>query len=441
MKVFFKTEKYSKNFLLIASLMTLAIWQLSCANLRKPVDNKQGTKKTNAVAAQEIEEQPIITAIASQYLLKDSTSAKVYLEVSIENFDFSKGFVGFKEAFRANWLIQSDYTVRDRLAYEKIEITEANYWQKDQKILIAFDVERPKKLNEVLLLIEFWDINASKKAANDLIIDFTGKRLSSRFDIFESDFSVPKFNRFFCVNDSFEVKSVTGTAKDLFALQYEPSFEPAPSPMSTTAKGYSFGYSPKKVFNIKTNTNIQLPEQGLYLFVEDTTDLTNGFSLLISDERFPKYTRAEKLVQPVVYMSTKQEITAIREAADAKDALDKYFLEVTGGNIPLAKKIIKSYYKRVEEANNLFTNYKEGWKTDKGMVFIILGPPNKVQRNRNREVWVYSQSQNFSEVLFTFYKKPNQFTDNNYELVRYPEYQSYWYPFVEAWRTGNIAAE
>ena len=29
----------------------------------------------------------------------------------------------------------------------------------------------------------------------------------------------------------------------------------------------------------------------------------------------------------------------------------------------------------IEEANKQFSNYKEGWKTDMGMMYILFGPP------------------------------------------------------------------
>ena len=159
---------------------------------------------------------------------------------------------------------------------------------------------------------------------------------------------------------------------------------------------------------------------------------------MLVDERYPRMTRPENLVKPLIYISTSQELKGVNENPNSKQALDKFFLAITSGNQMVSKKIIKNYYHRIEEANRLFTSYKEGWKTDKGMVYTVLGPPNKVQRSRDREVWVYAQNTNFSEILFTFNRKPNQFTENYYELVRYPEYQAYWFPFVEAWRTGNV---
>ncbi len=72
------------------------------------------------------------------------------------------------------------------------------------------------------------------------------------------------------------------------------------------------------------------------------------------------------------------------------------------------------------------------------MVYLILGAPTRIQKNGAREVWLYAQSQNLQEIIFNFYRKPNQFSEENYELVRYPEYGAYWFPFVEAWRTGSI---
>ena len=430
--------KNSYSFILYPLFLFFIGIFAGCVSQKKNMPQKQINEAASQAKATSTPKEPIITAISSQYLLKDSSIVTVFMEVEIENFDSSKGLQGFKDAFRGNWLIQSDYTIRDRLAYNKVEIDENHFEQKGNKIYFSFELNRPKNKNEFLLLTEFWELNTSRKATNDLMIDFSGKRLNTRFGIFATNEKTETFKRFFNSQESFQIKSILEGSKDLYALYYQQSFDAAPSPMSTTAKGYTFGYAPKKVIPFKTGSTLQFAEEGLYLIVEDTTQTDSGFSFLLTDTRFPRLTRPEYLVQPVAYMSTKQEINNITENKDAKQALDRYFLTITNGNMPMAKKIIKSYYNRVEEANRIFTTYKEGWKTDKGMIYIVLGPPNKVQRNRNKEVWVYSQTQNFSEILFTFYKKPNQFTDNNYELVRYPEYQSYWYPYVEAWRTGNI---
>jgi len=57
------------------------------------------------------------------------------------------------------------------------------------------------------------------------------------------------------------------------------------------------------------------------------------------------------------------------------------------------------YFERIKEANRLFTSGKEGWLTDRGRIFILLGPPiNKslypfgdstVPYSRPQEIWHY----------------------------------------------------
>ncbi len=56
---------------------------------------------------------------------------------------------------------------------------------------------------------------------------------------------------------------------------------------------------------------------------------------------------------------------------------------------------MEEYYSRVEYANQHFSHYQQGWKTDMGMVFILFGSPNNVERHpfdidsKPYEVWSY----------------------------------------------------
>ncbi len=56
---------------------------------------------------------------------------------------------------------------------------------------------------------------------------------------------------------------------------------------------------------------------------------------------------------------------------------------------------MEEYYSRVEYANEHFSHYLAGWRTDMGMVFILLGSPNNVERHpfdidsKPYEVWSY----------------------------------------------------
>ena len=56
---------------------------------------------------------------------------------------------------------------------------------------------------------------------------------------------------------------------------------------------------------------------------------------------------------------------------------------------------MEEYYSRVQYSNDHFSHYVEGWRTDMGMVFIVLGSPNNVDRHpfdydsKPYEVWSY----------------------------------------------------
>jgi GWxTD domain-containing protein len=222
-------------------------------------------------------------------------------------------------------------------------------------------------------------------------------------------------------------------------FHYKHDFDPALSPMATSQRQPSKNLYVDTVFNISTNTPIYLKNEGLYYFSRDTSE-AYGIGLIGVDGRFPKMTRPEKLARPLIYMSTSQEMTELLTSKDAKKSLDSYWLNLAQGNQNTAKRTIKSFYKRVDKANQLFTTYKDGWKTDKGMVWIIMGNPQRVVRTREKEIWTYSRTGQFSEINFTFVKRPNQFVEDHYELQRYAEFQSIWYPTVEQWRNGDIRA-
>lgn len=436
------TKKLWKNglnkafsYAILASFSFSVLW--GCVSQKKIKEFQQ--KNQNQAAVQEVKLKPQVVAIKSRFLLKDSTSAKVFLEIDVVNLNSSTNMLEeMKNNFRFSWVLQPDYGIRERLSYGRIEFEEKNSSAQAGKVQLFFEVQKPKNYSKALLLAEIFEIETTKKLTNDLTIDFSGTRLSDRFGLYSGDTNIPLYRGYVSKEENIQINSLIPTDKSIFLVRYEHEFDAAQSPMATVPRPAPKSLKIGEVLSVKTNSPLKLEKEGLYLAVEDTTTNKNGFSFMVVDNRFPRYTLPEKLVKPLIYMSTSLETKTINESSDAKQALDKYFLTITGGNQVLAKKIIKTYYHRIEEANRLFTSYKEGWKTDKGMVYIILGPPNKVQRSRDREVWMYSQSTNFSEIIFTFNRKPNQFTDNYYELVRYPEYQAYWYPFIEAWRTGNV---
>ena len=383
--------------------------------------------------------KPVVSSINGKYNFIDSTNAKVFLLIELANLPEGITMAKLNETFKVVWSIVPEYGTKEKLKSGKLEFSEQYFKKVDNYYRLTFDVPKIKSAESAVLILDFIDIEAATKYTYDMPLDFASKKADTRFLIYNTDSEdFPRFIPYIFAGTEFNVKSILPSTEKLFLKRYKNVSLPALSPMSSSRRDAYSEFEPLETIEIKAGEKIVLPNAGMYVLTQSPDNHQDGYGFLVVDERFPRDTHPETLKEVLVYMSTPKEIDEIKKTADAKEALDMYFLGVSKGNQALAKQLIKTYYKRIAESNKLFSTYKEGWKTDKGMVFVIMGPPSRVQRNRQREVWLYAQSTNNSEIIFTFYRKSNAFSDQNFELVRYPEYSSFWYPFVEAWRTGNV---
>ena len=156
---------------------------------------------------------------------------------------------------------------------------------------------------------------------------------------------------------------------------------------------------------------------------------------------YPELTTASELIEPLRYLTTSQERQKLTDAPDPKRAVDKFWLDIARGDRNQGKELIRRYYGRVEAANRLFAAHKAGWLTDRGLLYIVLGPPPSVRRLYNgEERWYYNEGGlGGGPVTYTFRPRPSTFAPDYYELVRRPEYELLWYAAVEQWRTPPTA--
>lgn len=82
--------------------------------------------------------------------------------------------------------------------------------------------------------------------------------------------------------------------------------------------------------------------------------------------------------------------------------------------------IKNEYQKRIDYSNDHFGNLsqKEGWKTDRGRVFIIYGKPSDIERNPNSsesypyEIWTYEELEGGAKFIFADFSGYS-----NYKLI------------------------
>lgn len=181
----------------------------------------------------------------------------------------------------------------------------------------------------------------------------------------------------------------------------------------------------------------ELNEEGYYFFQTDTA-ATTGLLLKSTHESFPKVKDWEEMIQMVTYISTRKEHETLLLAQDKKKALDEYWINLTR-NPEIAKELIRNYFRMVEFANILFTDFKEGWKTDRGMVYIVMGPPQEVNFYLDREVWSYAGMDASSKIRFTFARAKTILSPHFYTLNRSRAYQPIWFKNISQWRSGRMA--
>jgi len=227
--------------------------------------------------------------------------------------------------------------------------------------------------------------------------------------------------------------SVAGPQDGIIVSLYTDEFPAAAPPFSEALARVSPVIRPDSIFRISAGQSQHVSVSGLYLIQRDTTS-GKGVAFRVYDD-YPKYTRLENLVDPLTYICTRQEIERLRNARGDKRQFDRTILNITGSS-ERARTFMRSYFRRVEEANELFASYKEGWKTDRGMVYIILGRPAEVFRFEDREVWSYDAS-HFKGTL-SFVRSPTLFDPDNYVLVRQKKYMTDWYEVIDLWRNSRF---
>ena len=422
-----------KNLIQISLLVFLFFSCKTTEKQSKDSAKKQATDK--AVVASSV---VYVESIASKFVSKDSSTLTVFMKIAMQKSNQAEVKIQeFVSRFTLNYVMYPDFASRERLAYANVSLDLQKVVRvATNQFVVRFDIKKPANIQAAILLSEVAEIGTGKKSQEQLNLRFKTNKLSDKVALFDQNGTAPLMRNYVNVNDTVLITDLNKTAKKLYLYYYSHTFDAATSPMNLASRASTKTLTIDTILTVVIGRPMTFKNEGLYFILEDTTD-TYGIGIVVANKRFPKMTLPKELTEPVMYVSQNQEIVELLNTKQPKKALDRYWLSLANGNPETARRNIKVYYDRVEEANRLFTSYKEGWKTDKGMIYIVMGAPDRVTRGKDREIWVYSQRANFSEVNFTFNRRQNQFVDDHYELQRYVEYQPIWYPMVEAWRSGS----
>ncbi len=277
------------------------------------------------------------------------------------------------------------------------------------------------------------DVNKKKGAKRLLVIDKEDAFSAANFRLYDSKHNL-QLSPIIQQKEEYRIVYV-GDAKELFVGVYHQNFPIAKSP---------FSEKEDKPLYLKRDSSFILPienastpyfsvnKTGIYHFRTDTTQ-NNGFTLFVYYPNFPNVVLPEHMLFPLRYITTAKEFNQLLLSKHKRQAVEEFWLEKTGSK-DRARKMITAYYNRVVLANEYFTSYQEGWKTDRGMIFIVFGKPNIVYKTTEIEKWIYGEERNIRSLSLSFTRMDNPFSNNDFKLVRSPSYKDAWYRSVEIWR-------
>lgn len=243
---------------------------------------------------------------------------------------------------------------------------------------------------------------------------------------------MPLLKNYLTADQTFKISHNSDSILKFYIRYYKDPVRPAPPPYSRNTGVFNpVGNRYDEFFIVNRGKELKLTAEGLY-FIQTDTLSGKGVFINYFGAEYPKMTRITDLVLATRYITKNEEYDALNNAKNQKAALDQYWL-ARNKKAAEAKRLISLYYNRMQEANNLFTTCKEGWKTDMGLIYSIFGKPVIVRKYPDKTIWYYSHAHGRFPVEFVFLRSAGQFI-----LERSGNLRESWNAEILKWRVGQV---
>lgn len=143
------------------------------------------------------------------------------------------------------------------------------------------------------------------------------------------------------------------------------------------------------------------------------------------------------LIAPICYLLDEK---TENPAAIGINTWLQFWSKASNNDPQVAERLIKEFNRRVQFANDKFGSFKEGWQTDRGMLYILLGAPDRIQEGPRGEQWLYGISQ-LNNTEFSFTRNPHDLNKNDFVLERSIDYHQLWQGAIQKWESGWVKTQ
>ena len=368
------------------------------------------------------------------YHEKDTTSIIIY-EINLNELEYRVNSDSTKYIAQAKiqYALYMNYKAKELIDSGSIYISDDVNYGKDNSTLGSFSI-RAKMDYTYVVKITLTDLNNGNSNVRFVDIDKLDKESRQNYFLKAED-NLPMIVDYVNRTDGYRLVHRDTSIRIAWVKFFQPNLKPARPPMS--------GGMPNKrtvrsdtIYRIHFENGVSevlhFPMQGYYHIMLDSL-AQKGFTAYQFTSNYPYINSPMQMVMPLRYLSTQIEFKKIINSKNQKKAVEDFWIEISG-NKDRARRMIGLYYNRVQQANTLFYSDREGWMTDRGMIYIVFGPPDMVYHDDHMETWLYGYQKNHKSLTFDFYKTDNPFSNEDFLLNRTPVYNTPWNNALEIWR-------
>jgi len=374
---------------------------------------------------------------AEIYHSSDNKST-VYLNVNLHDLNYFRHVTNDSHLakFKVYYELFESYESKIPIDTASLIFTDSLNYGEETEMAIDFKVNA-KFPGDYLLKITLYDLHRTEDNFVFRFFNISKSSIYTAQNFFITDNAgYPVFGKHIIKDQYFKIQNNKLDSGQLLIRYYKRQL-PIAKPPFATDKDFTFKFEADSIYTVTLSGGetelLELPYNGIYHFQTDISQ-TEGLTLFHFDDGFPEIASPLQAIVPLRYLTTKNEYDQLLNYHDYKIAVDSFWLERASNQPERAKNMIARYYTRVQDANETFSSYQEGWKTDRGIIYIIYGPPSEVYRKNDEEEWIYGERGNPMSIKFYFYEVENPFTDNDYRLQRSTIFKTSWYIAVENWR-------
>jgi len=394
--------------------------------------NSNKSKNTGALY------NPFIYRIHPEYFVHhpEMQTSRLYTKIYLEELMFAP--IGPNKGYQAKVKIEYKiYQVKDLVNFtDSASVVYEIKKRKDQNNVITYLNIKDDGLSQYFLQIMTSDLLRQTSVEEYIFVNKSDVGARQNFLIELKNTNLPYFKNYFRKDQVFSIRYKKSI--DSIYIRFCSKQIPLPLPPYSSMTRPEISMPTDNIWSISGQNEFQFREdkKGFYFVQIDTTS-AYGLGLLNAGTNFPYLKSSESLVYPLEYLTSTTEFNEIINSTNKKLAVDKFWLNTTK-EMNRARELIRIYYSRVFYANTYFTSYTDGWRTDRGMIYLIFGPPKAVTKTPEKETWIYADKLNYRVLQFVFNRVRNEYSDHDYLLERSIDFRQFWSQAIESWRQGKV---